>query len=156
MVELSSDEPTRSSRRTRGALSSVYFCVLPSPNRVGLRRRSLASRSLNKRSTRLYTATTQLCQLAAVLKNLRESSEFFGTILGHLPFVRAGLNTQMGLRSRPESCTDTSSQVPISGVVILSWRNLQSVREHTKQLYLVGGHFYFGTRGCARNSKLRP
>ena len=42
----------------------------------------------------------------------------------------------MGLRSTPQSCTDTSSQVPISGVVILGWRNLQSVREHTKQLAL--------------------
>ena len=31
MVELSSDEPTRSSRRARGALPSVYFCVLSSP-----------------------------------------------------------------------------------------------------------------------------
>ena len=41
----------------------------------------------------------------------------------------------MGLRSRPESCTDTSSQVPISGVVILSWRNLQSVREHTTSVF---------------------
>ena len=63
------------------------------------------------------------------------------------PSKCAGLDTQMSLRSGPQSCTDTSSQIPICSIIILGWRKLQSVRERTKQLCLVGGHFYFSTRG---------
>ena len=61
-----------------------------------------------------------------------------------------------GSKKGPQSCMDTSLQIFSSIVIFLVWRKLRSVRKRTKQLCLVGGHFYFGTKGCARISKLRP
>ena len=59
-----------------------------------------------------------------------------------------------GSKKGPQSCMDTSSQILPSIVVFLVWRKLRSVQKRTKQLCLLGGHFCFGTKGCARNSKL--
>ena len=56
----------------------------------------------------------------------------------------------------PQSCIDTSLQILPSIVIFLVWRKLRSIQKRTKQLCLVGGHFNFGTKGCVRNSKLRP
>ena len=55
-----------------------------------------------------------------------------------------------GSKKGPQSCMDTSSQILLSIIIFLVWRKLRSVRKRTKQLCLVGGHFYFGTKGCAQ------
>ena len=63
----------------------------------------------------------------------------------------------MGLRSGSQSCMDTSSQIPISSVIILGWRKLPSYRKHTKQPCLVGRHFISALEGvnAIQNSPLK-
>ena len=55
-----------------------------------------------------------------------------------------------GSKKSPQSCMDTSSRILPSIIILLVWRKLRSIRKCTKQLCLVGGHFYFGTKGCAQ------
>ena len=150
MAELSFGEHTRSSRHALIELSSIYFCALSSPTEGTKFSSTLAREKVqttvdgNKSTSPAWFYPQKPSWVCWVLGNhIRPSS-----------FKCASLDTQMGLRSGPQSCirtyflTDTNFHSRHFGV--------EEASKRTKQLCLVGGHFYFGTRGCTRNSKLRP
>ena len=151
MAELSFVEPTRSSRCIRGGLSSVYL-----QPQVGLRRRKVKLHAHSREGP--DDCRWQQVNCASFLPS---SKAFVSLLISWEPYSAIFLKAcwfRYSNRSKkgPQSCMDTFSQILPSIVMFLVWRKLRSVRKRTKQLCLVGGHFYFGTKGCARNSKLRP
>ena len=153
MAEISFGKPTGSSRRAHGKLWSIYVCILSSPTEGRPSKVQIsASHSLKK----VQTTVDGNRSTAPACFHPQNPSWVRWALWNHIwpsSSKHAGSNTQMGLRSSPLSCMNTSSQIPISSIVILGWRKL---RKCTKQLCLIGEHFHYGTRGCAHNSKLRP
>ena len=115
------------------------------PGQVGLRRRKVHARSTKG----AHDCRRQQVNCASLLPSSETCMSPLGSIFGHLP-PSSFHSCWFRYPNRSKKCQsyrDTSLQIPISSVVLLGWRKFRGVHEHTKQLCLVGGHFYFSARG---------
>ena len=126
----------------------AFTCALLSPPKVVLRRRKIHLHARSREGP-------DDCRWQQVncARFLPASKAFVSPLISWEPYSTIFLQAcwfrySNGFKKGPQSCMDTSSQILPSIGIFLVWRKLRSIRKRTKQLCLVGGHFFSALQGA--------